>query len=176
MKLKSIYLTSFFATALFFTACDKENDENEVNAQDETFISGASKSNRSEIELSTIALQKGTNTGVKAYAQMMITEHTTAHTELQSIVGNLDTDVHLNDSLDADQIAMRNQLQALSGTAFDSAYIAGQVTGHQKTLGIFDAEIAGGENTQVEGYAIKYRPGIENHYNMADSILTADFE
>lgn len=165
------------ATTLLFAACNKENDNKEaVNAQDETFIAGASKSNRSEIELSTLVLQNGMDAQVKAYAQMMITEHTTSQNELKDIVGYLDTNVNLEDSLDADQIAMRNQLLMLSGTALDSVYISGQVTGHIKTLAIFDAELAGGQNARVKAFATKYRPGVASHLQGATTIRDTKFE
>lgn len=172
MNWKHVCMACSLATALVFTSCDKNDDEEEVNAQDDVFISAASKSNRAEIELGTMALQKGTNNGVKSYAQMMVAEHTAAQTELVNIYNNLDTDANINDSLDADQVAMRVQLLALTGTAFDSAYIAGQSVAHQKTLTIFDAEINGGLNAQVKGYASSKRPSIARHKIMADSTLT----
>jgi putative membrane protein len=171
MNWKHVCMACSLATALVFTSCDKNDEEDEVNAQDDTFISAASKSNRAEIELGTMALQKGTDDGVKTYAQMMVTEHSAAQSELVNIYNNLDTDANINDSLDADQVAMRNQLMALAGPAFDSAYLAGQSVAHQKTLTIFDAEINGGQNTQVKGYASSKRPSIAAHKTMADSTL-----
>ena len=174
MKLKNAFLAGTFATALVFTACDKNDDDvntnNDVNTQDETFIVKASQSNQSEVQLGTLAVQNATDSAVKAFAQMMVTEHTAAQADLQGIVDDVNTNIVLSDSLDADQVAMKTTLQSLSGTAFDSAYIAGQVASHEKTLAAFDAELSGGQNAQVKGYANDKRPNIQAHLNMADSL------
>lgn len=171
MNWKHVCLTGSLATALLFTACDKDNDENDVNAQDDTFISAASKSNRAEMELGLMAQQKGTASSVKMYALMMVEDHAVSQAELQSVVDNVDTEANMNDSLDADQIAMRTMLSSLpAGPTFDSAYIAGQISGHQKTIGVFNAEIAGGQNARVKSFASAKLPVVQMHKAMADSI------
>jgi putative membrane protein len=177
MNWKHVCLTGAIATSMLFAACDKDNDTDEtLNAQDNTFLVKASQSNRSEIELSNLALTRSTDSGVLQYAQMMITDHTTAQNDLRDIADDVDADANLQDSLDAEQIAMRNMLSPLSGTSFDSAYIAGQILSHQKTLTLFDAQLSGGLNTRVKGYATTYRPAIQHHHHMADSLFTARFE
>lgn len=172
MNWKQLCLAGTFATALLLTACNKDNNEEAgINTQDETFIVKASQSNRSEIELGTLALSKSGDDGVKMYAQMMVADHTAAQTELQNIVDNLDTNANMNEALDAEQAALRAMLESLSGASFDSAYIDGQIKGHVKTLGVFDAEIASGQNMQVKNFATGKRPVIEMHKNTADTIF-----
>jgi putative membrane protein len=173
MKLKNVWLAGLFATGLVFTACekDKENDET-ANAQDKTFALQASQSNRSEIQLSQMALTQAASDGIKTYAQTMITHHTMAETELQDIVDDIDLDVNLTDTLAPDQVALRNRLMGLTGAAFDSVYINGQVMSHQKTLTIFDAQLSGGTNAKVRQYATEKRPAIQMHLDMADSLAT----
>ena len=174
MKLKRAHVAGIVATALLFAACKKDNNDTKepVSAQDETFIVKASQSNRAEIDLGNLALQKATDSTVKMFAQMMVDDHTTAQNDLQTVVGNLNTTANLNDSLSADQVAMHTMLQGLSGTAFDSAYIQGQLLGHQQTLNDFDTELNGGQNARVKTYAATYRPKIQSHYTLADSIAT----
>jgi putative membrane protein len=174
MNWKNVCLACSMATALLITSCDKDNDTEEaVNPQDQSFMVQASRSNRSEVELGTLALEKGTNSGVKGYAQMMVIEHNAAQDDLVDIVGDIDANTNINDSLDNDQIAMRTMLLSLpAGPSFDSAYIAGQSIAHQKTLTAFDTELAAGQNVRVKGYATDKRPSIVMHKAMADSLLT----
>jgi putative membrane protein len=138
----------------------------------ETFALQASQSNRSEIQLSQMALTQAASDGIKTYAQTMITHHTMAETELQDIVDDIDLDVNLTDTLAPDQVALRNRLMGLTGAAFDSVYINGQVMSHQKTLTIFDAQLSGGMNAKVRQYATEKRPAIQMHLDMADSLAT----
>lgn len=175
MKMKSFVVTASLASAFFMMACNKDNDNgttSNVNGQDTTFIQAASKSNQAEIEMGNLAITKGTNDSVLMFAQMMITDHTTAQTKLRSLVDSVQNTITLSDSLDADQVAMRNTLQSLSGAAFDSAYIAGQIAGHQKTLAAFNAEIGSGQNAQVKTFATNNQPIIQSHLTMASQIAT----
>lgn len=119
-----------------------------------------------------MALTKGTDSSVKVYARQMITEHTAAQDDLEDVVDEIDLDVNLSDTLAPDQVAMRNMLMGLSGAAFDSAYISGQITGHQKTLIAFDAELSGGMNPNVRQYATDKRPSIQAHLVSAETIRT----
>lgn len=175
MKLKSVYVGGAFATALLIAACKKDDDDTiieTVNTQDSTFLVQASQSNWAEINLGTLALTKANSDSVRAFAQMMITDHTEAQADLTSVVNNISLNVNMSDSLSAPIIAMRDSMQALSGTAFDSAYIAGQVRSHKQTLPAFDAELSNGSNTRVKAYATNIRPAIQNHLTMADSLMT----
>ncbi|MDO1448056.1 DUF4142 domain-containing protein [Rhodocytophaga aerolata] len=78
------------------------------NAADANFVKKASESNLAEIKLSELAMQKSSSDKVKEYAQMMIQHHTTAQTELASIVsaytsansvGSTDTDANDADKM-----------------------------------------------------------------------------
>ena len=179
MKLKHVWMAGTLATAFIFTACEKNEDNDaskDVNAQDETFIIKAAQSNQSEVELGTLALARGTDSLVKVFAQRMVDEHAAAQADLETVVDDVNTDIGITDTLDAEQVATSMLLQSLSGASFDSAYMDSQIKGHTKTLGIFDAEIAGGQNTQVKGYATGKRPGIQTHLALADSIYSVRFD
>jgi len=177
MKMKTVIWLGALATAISLGACKKNNNDtttdntSTVNGQDTTFLINVSKSNRAEVALAAIALSTSSNDSVKMFANMMVLDHTTAQTNLTKLRDSVSSTVNLSDSLDADQIAMRDSLLMLSGKTFDSTYIAGKVRAHQKTLGIFDAETSGGQNAQVKNFAANNRPVIQSHLNMADSIL-----
>lgn len=170
MKLNRLFLIGALSTAVIFSACDKDDDDNNetTNAQDQTFVMQAAMSNRAEVEMGNLATTRASHPSVKAFAQMMVMEHTTAQTELADVAD--DVDLGLADSLDADAKSMQQMLTGLSGTAFDQAYMSGQVAAHQKTLTNFDAELSAGSNQKVKGYASKYRPHIQMHLDSATAI------
>jgi predicted outer membrane protein len=74
------------------------------------------------------------------------------------------------DSLSAQHKGLRDSLMARSGRAFDTIYIKSQVRAHQMSLVNFQSEESGGMNPQVKSFASKYRPGIQTHLVMADTI------
>ena len=170
MTLNKVFLAGTIAASVLFTACEKDENEDDINEQDRNFTVQASFSNRAEIEMGNIALQRASDASVRTYAQLMIREHTSAQNELLDIRDDLDMDVRLNDSLPASLIAMRNTMAALSGRRFDSAYMVSQVMAHQMSRLIFETETTTGSNGRVVAYANKYLPNIRMHFMMADTI------
>jgi len=148
-------------------ACDKDddNDKNTVNATDKNFIMQATYGNKSEVAAGAIAASKGQRDSIKIFGQMMVTDHTMAQTSLDSIAGAVSVTPPAGpDSLHQ---AMAQQLLTLSGKTFDSVYINSQVTDHQKTISLFEDEIAHGQHQLVKNFANKNLPVIRMHYEMA---------
>src|SRR5437763_1010470 len=65
----------------------------------------------------------------------------------------------------AQQRATLASVSAKSGAAFDSAWIASQITGHRAALAATDKEIANGSDATVLKLAKASRPIIAKHYN-----------
>ncbi|HEX2607452.1 MAG TPA: DUF4142 domain-containing protein [Flavisolibacter sp.] len=156
-------------SAVLFVACSKDdNNDNNVNSTDQSFMVNVAMSNTAEVMAGQLAVQKGTSAAVKMYGQMMATEHTEAQSDLKSLAGNYNMTVP--DTVDMENKMVMARLQTLSGYAFDTAYINSQVKGHAKTLGFFQDELSNGSAQNVKSYASKYLPHIQMHYNTADSI------
>lgn len=173
MKWSDVLLVSSL-TALVLAGCDKneEDEANKVNAQDQSFAVQASMSNRAEVDLGTLAQTKASDASVKSYAQMMVMEHTAAQIELTSVSGAANLGVSIMDSLSGPHKSLRDSLMARTGRAFDSIYMKSQVRAHQMSLVNFQSEENGGMNRQLKTYASKYRPGIQMHLAMADTLST----
>lgn len=165
----------FYAIALaavVWTACDdddNDSDRNDFNDADETFVERAAMSNMAEIEMGELALTRGTDSLVVAFAESMVNDHTTAQDELANIADN-DDDVDWPANLDQEHQGIWETLSQLEGHRFDSAYIASQVTAHEKAVQLFQNGRDNGRNEDVRNYINKYLPKIEMHLEKADSI------
>ena len=146
MKVKAVYLAVFVLAA--FCACKKVDNNSPVNANDKQFVTMAAMSNHAEISAAQLALTKSTDATVQAFAQKMITDHTKAQDSLQLIAGQLG--LYAPDSLDAAHVQIAAMLSAMSGRAFDSAYVHGQVTDHQTAVNLFQNENSNGSNNKVK--------------------------
>src|SRR3712207_3766773 len=114
MKLRHLFLAGSVAATFLFAGCDKEDDDNvdnAVNAQDSTFLVQASLSNRAEIDLGALAATNATDSSVKAYAQMMVAEHTTAQAELVIVKTNITTNASLDTPLPEAVTALHDSLE-----------------------------------------------------------------
>lgn len=170
MKMKVMSFAALALVALF--ACNKNNNNNNaVNANDKTFVTMAAMSNYAEISAGQLAVTKTADPMVSAFAQKMITDHTNAQDSLQMLAGQLG--LYAPDSLDAAHVQMAQTLSALSGRAFDSAYVHGQVTDHQNTVNLFQNENSAGSNAQVKTFESVHLPIIQMHLMMADSLAAS---
>lgn len=126
-------------------------------------------SNLAEIQTSRLALQKSSNAQVRAFAQMMITEHTRAQNELNAIAAM--KGVRLTDKPGADQRLLYNRLSTLSGAAFDAAYKNVQVNGHAMTLDLIQTyRSLPGRDARVLAYAAKTQPVVAGHLERAKTL------
>ncbi len=168
--MKKVLLGLMTAT-IVFTACEKDDDDNNgntLNQQDRDFMMMAAYGNNAEIAAGQMAAQKGMNLSVRSYGQMMVSDHTVAQAELDSIADLLD--VNLPQGLDSAHQALAAQLAAATGYTFDSLYINSQLMDHQVMMNLMQTEINNGSHQSARGYAQKYLPKIEMHHHMADSI------
>lgn len=168
--MKKVFLAGTLALAIL-TSCDKDDNDNDVNSTDQMFVNQVAIGNKAEIMAGQLAATKGSSAGVRAFGQMMVTEHGQAQTDLQNVATNIG--ITLPDTVDAEHQALMVRLSSLSGYSFDTAYINSQVKDHQKTISIFQMEISSGNNTSVRNYANQYLPHIQMHLQKADSLRTA---
>jgi len=168
MKRTKLY-TPLLVLALF--ACDDDDDNKKsLNGTDKNFTEQAAMSNLAEVDLATLASPKATSQSVKDFAQHMITEHNEAQNELKDIADNRHN-VNWPTSIDAAHAQIKQQLQGLSGLAFDTTYISGQVKDHAKVISLFQTEISNGSENEIKQYAGKYLPHIQEHHSTASRIL-----
>jgi len=135
---------------------------------DKAFMIKATQGNLAEVAAAKLALAQSTSDSVKAFAQMMIDDHTNAQTELASIAKS--ENVTLPDSTDDQHRMFAQRLMLVSGKSFDSAYMAAQVQDHIKTIALFQAEINNGMDAQTKAYANKLLPKLQMHLQHAQSI------
>jgi putative membrane protein len=71
--------------------------------------------------------------------------------------------VTLPDSLDAKHQAMVDRMAALTGSAFDDAYIADMIKAHQQDAKAFKAESAATKDADIKSFVDKSIPVVEAH-------------
>jgi putative membrane protein len=172
MKIKSNLLLAISASLIFF-ACNKDDNtkgDDILNTQDRTFILQTSLANSAEVGAGGLAGSSADNQMVKDFGQQMMTDHTTAQTELKTL--GTDVGVGTPDSVDATHKTLMDTLMTLSGRSFDSIYIMSQIADHQTVINQFEEEVSSGNKTAVINYANKYLPKLQMHLQMADSIAT----
>lgn len=127
--------------------------------------------NLGEIALGTLALQKAETAGVREFAQMLITDHTAVDAKVRALAGQ--KDVALKDVLLPAAEAAKAKLEALTGKAFEREFLAINVAGHDKAIGLTKAEADKGEDADVRTFAAGLLPGLNKHRSTAEALLKA---
>ena len=117
------------------------------------FITDMAMAGMAEVQLGKMASERGSDAGVKAFGQMMVTDHTRAGDELKQVASQLN--VTLPAQLDQKHRDLADRLSKLQGAAFDRAYIDAMVQGHQEVAAKLGSR-AGNRSTSAEGT----RPGV----------------
>lgn len=141
----------------------------QLSKADQRILVNMALANMSEIEASRLAQTKGQSEQVKNFAQQMIDDHTKALTEVQQLAQT--KGVTLPTQLDRQHKAKADKLGALSGDAFDKAYLAQTgVADHKKTHGMLRQAQNRAKDPDIKALAARLMPTVDQHLNSAQQM------
>lgn len=163
-------MTKYLLSALIlgFISCTKTQGDHDA-ISDEDFVLQASLVNTTEIDIGSLAASKGTDEGVRAFAQSVTQYHKGVQSQLKSLAIGLS--LVAADSLDADHINLKSNLLDLSGRAFDSLYIHTRVQDFHQAIKLYFEEMITGPNEQLRDYSSSILPRLEVYLHQADSLV-----
>lgn len=129
--------------------------------QDRTWMIAAHQSNLAEIAAGTSAQSHATTPEVKNLGAMFIKNHTALDNSLKDAAQQLG--VPLPSAPTAEQQAQLAQVEANSGQAYDTAWIAQQIGGHSATVAATQRELANGTDSTVLQLARTAAPVVQQH-------------
>jgi putative membrane protein len=138
-----------------------------VSGPDDAFASEAAYGGLAEVQMGQLALQKAASPQVKQFAQRMVTDHTQANRDLMSL--SKSENLNLPKQMDAQHKHEMDRLSAMSGNAFDTAYMQHMVQDHRETVADFQKQAQSGSDPALKAFAQKYLPIIQQHLQMAET-------
>lgn len=149
---------------------NQQMDQMEAHARDSRFVRKALAGDMAEVQLGQLALQKGSSPEVKQFAQKMIDDHTKLSDNMKPVAEKLG--VSAPTKLDKKAQRTREKLDALSGTAFDHAYMKDMVKDHKQDLQSFKQEAASTQDPAVKTAADQGAQVISAHLQEAEQIAS----
>ncbi|POA25585.1 MULTISPECIES: DUF4142 domain-containing protein [unclassified Pseudomonas] len=137
------------------------------------FVDNAAAGGIAEIETSRLALEKSQSADIKAFANMMITDHSKANDELASIAKA--NDIEVPDTTTLVKQA-KEKILDMRDESFDAAYANNQVKAHEETIELFKKEANTVTDDKVKGapalkaFAQKMLPALEKHLTAAKEL------
>ncbi|UNX55089.1 DUF4142 domain-containing protein [Georgenia sp. TF02-10] len=129
--------------------------------QDTTWMVAAHQSNLAEIAAGTAAQEQASSPEVREMGATLITDHQKLDADLTAAAEQLGVD--LPDAPTPEQQAALEQVKAQQGAAFDTAWIASQIEGHQMTIAATTQEISAGTDPTVVALAEAASPVVQGH-------------
>jgi putative membrane protein len=139
--------------------------------QDKMFLRKAAEGGIAEVKLGQLAAQKGSSDDVKAFGQKMVDDHTRLNLEMAQVADSMG--VMLPKSMNKEDQAEYDKLNALSGNAFDIEYLTFMVKDHHKDLHEFRMEAASPTDPALHNEAVKAQSVIHDHTVMVDKLARA---
>jgi putative membrane protein len=132
---------------------------------DRKFIRKVARASTNEVALSMLADSRSSSPDVKSFAQMMVTDHTQANTDLGALAKTKGIDI--SKSVDEGKLDGVSDLSITSGAVFDKAYAKLMVSAHNGAVDLFKDEVASGKDPDVVAFARKYLDTLTMHLDHA---------
>ncbi len=131
-----------------------------------SFAREAAAGGLAEVELGNLAVQKATDPAVKAFGQQMIDDHSKANADLQALAAQ--AGVTLPAQVDPKAKKTMAKLSALSGAAFDKAYMDDMVKDHKEDIALFEKASRASGDSPFKTFAAEKLPTLREHLQMAE--------
>lgn len=135
---------------------------------DKQFVTQAAHAGLAEVQLAQLALKKSTSADVKGFAQQMITDHSKANDTLKTLASS--KGIPLPTQPDDRHLATYKRLEAMTGRAFDAAYIQSQKEDHRDAVALFRKQSQQGSDPTLKQFASTTLPTLENHRQHVDQL------
>jgi putative membrane protein len=155
-----------------------DSNEKELKAKDSTELSedakfavAAANGGMLEVELGKLAKNKAIAPKAIAFANMMVTDHTKANTELKALAGT--KFITLPAILDSKKQKDYDDMSKMKREEFDKTYIDYMVKDHEEDIELFKKEAQEGKDAELKAFAAKHVPILELHLQMAQQAADA---
>ena len=140
-----------------------------LNNDDRQFICHAAIGESAGVVFARMAARRAVSPAVRDYAQRMAYDHAKTHEELAALARG-EAGIAAPAGLDAPHLAERDELAALSGPAFDSAYMRASRDDEATLVAIYQKEIKDGGSPTFRRFAADNLGMLQERLRMTQSV------
>lgn len=140
-----------------------------LNSSEKKFLADAATAGQYELALAQLATAQASDSSVKSYAAMLVSDHTMANQKLQSLAQR--RNVVLPTSLPDAKQQVIDRLTKLNGREFDRLFI--QTVGlhdHKTDIGLFEKASREAKDSEVREFASSTLPTLRAHLSAAQNL------
>ncbi|HEX4021047.1 MAG TPA: DUF4142 domain-containing protein [Acidobacteriaceae bacterium] len=134
-----------------YSPADQLNQAISNGVPDRDFVSNVYRSGMAEVQLGKLAAQKGSSDDVKQFGQKMVDDRTQLNGQMEWAAQHMH--LKLPSGISKKDKRLIVQLQGMSGTQFDDAYIVAMVKAHKDDAETFQTEAGQTKNPNLQRLA-----------------------
>jgi len=169
-KTTTLFSTSTLAlcAALIFTANSNAAPKDTLDAADVKFVKTESAAGSAVVKLAELGVQKAERADVKAFAEMLVKDHTQANKELGALA--TEKGVEVSAVMDPKHADTFQKLEKATKADFDKEFLADIISGHKKCVSNFEDAAKDAKNSDVKMWAEKMLPTLKAHLAQAKEL------
>jgi putative membrane protein len=142
---------------------------NTANRQDKVFAQLIAANYLAAVEFGKMANAKAHRNEVRQFARRLVVDQSTAIANLERLAKQ--AEIPISDSLGPVDVVIKQQLESLSGTAFDLAYVRDQLFTHHMSLMLLESQVSQGQDGAIRKLAAEFLPIVTTHLRMARELM-----
>ncbi len=145
-----------------------EDNQGGLTSAEVKFIKNAAADGMAEVKIAGLAVRKAESANVKAFAEMLVTDHTKVNEELKMLA--ISKKVDLSAVIDPKDAGNFQKLEKFSGAEFDKEYLGEVVSSHKKCVDAFEDISKDAKDADVKVFADKTLPALKAHHDKAKEL------
>ena len=138
---------------------------------DHKFLVSTAQGTTYELAVAKLAMTKTTRSDIKSYAHTMIADHASLNPKLHQVAKQ--NNVQLPTTMTSDKQRSFNQLSALNGKEFDTAFVSGEADDNKTDTVTEQKELDTTDNTQVKALVEQLKAADTKHAKIGEMLRQA---
>lgn len=137
------------------------------------FAASVAASDMYEIESGKLASEKATSAEIRAFGQMLVTDHQKSSADLKTAASEARPAVAVMPALKPEQQQMLDALRSASAADFDRTFVDQQKQAHQMALDLLQRYSREGDVDSLKAFAAKTAPVVQKHLDQVNAMKPA---
>lgn len=169
-KTTSLFSASTLAlcAAMLFTSNGSAAPKDTLDAADVKFVKTGAAAGNAELKIAELGVQKAERADVKAFAEMLVKDHTQANKELNALA--TEKGVEVSAVISPKHAEEFQKLEKATKADFDKEFLSEMVSAHKKCVSNFEETAKDAKNSELKAWAEKMLPTLKAHLAQAKEL------
>lgn len=169
-KTTSLFSASTLAlcAAMLFTSNSSAAPKDTLDAADVKFVKTEAAAGAAELKIAELGVQKAERADVKAFAEMLVKDHTQANKELNALA--TEKGVEVSAVISPKHAEEFQKLEKATKADFDKEFLSEMVSAHKKCVSNFEEAAKDAKNSDLKAWAEKMLPTLKAHLAQAKEL------